>query len=630
MTRWSVVLLALVGARGVGAEVSSDQPAAVLLFPRVVADSSIGVDTLIRLSNTNTTSPLTVHCFLVDASPLCPNDSTRTCLKDSAASQCTVPCVDRWSETDFRLILTTRQPIGWLISQGMRDCRSNPASDPDRPCFQLDGVVRTGPGGQNNAGSNILPAPHDQFIGYLQCIAVDDNDAPLERNDLKGEATIVRDTRTATPVKVCTAGTAITTGMTCTADSDCTSTGACDTMNNVCENSLHSCTQDSDCGKCIDPQGQQCIVGIVGAPCASDSDCNADFGVCTSMLCTSNPGKSCTTSPDCKVAGMCGAPMTKVCSAGATGAACTQDGTCAVAGECGPSGCIVGALGKACTGMGADSTCDLTGKCGLTAPTITQSVDVDGYNAVGLQAITTKQCQNGTACNTSADCAGVGNGTCATPNDHDFNLCLGGCTPGQGTCSVTRSQSCFNNNDCPTKETCADKCPASDVCPVGPEYDGCANILLLDHFLDGATDPISGLSVVTDLTLVPCTQDYLRQNPNKTTVQFLIFNEFEQRFSTSTPVTCFKEFRLSNIDTNTNIKSIFSAAVNGTLTGQTRIRGVALDDPTHGDTLIGMAREFRCGPGSTLAACNVVSTAAFNLHSQGRRPEVDLIYLPPS
>ena len=60
----------------------------------------------------------------------------------------------------------------------------------------------------------------------------------------------------------------------------------------------------------------------------------------------------------------------------------------------------------------------------------------------------------------------------------------------------------------------------------------------------------------------------------KITVQFLVFNEFEQRLSTSRPVTCFDDIKISNIDTRSSDHSIFSAAVMGTLTGQTRIRGV--------------------------------------------------------
>ncbi|HVN84527.1 MAG TPA: hypothetical protein VMW17_06740 [Candidatus Binatia bacterium] len=627
----AAIVLALACAGVTRADVSSDQPAAVVLFPKLIVDSSRGIDTLVRLSNTSTQNPLTVHCFLVDASPLCPNNPTATCLPDSLASKCTVPCVDRWNETDFRLVITTRQPVGWLISQGMRDCRSNPASDPNRPCFQLDGVTRVGPGNQSNAGSNILPAPHDQFVGYLQCIAVDDSDAPIERNDLKGEATIVRNQQTSTPPtgKVCTSGAATTTGTSCTADSQCTSTGACDTSTKVCKLGQHACTQDSDCGKCV-AQEKQCTAGTVGAPCASDSDCDADFGVCTAMQCQGNTAKSCTISTDCKVAGTCEVPSTQVCSSGAVGSACSGNTMCGVAGQCNGAMCIVGALGSSCTGSGADPSCNLVGKCGLTPPTVTTTVDADGYNGVGLLAITQKQCANGNACSTNANCAGIGNGVCAVPNNHDGTLCLGGCTPGQGQCKVTRSLSCFKDTDCPTNETCVDKCPTSSLCPNGPEYDGCANILIFDHFLDGASDPISGYPVVTDLTLVPCSQDYLRQSPQKVTVQFLVFNEFEQRFSTSTPVTCFKEFRLSNIDTTTNIKSIFSAAVNGTLTAQTRIRGVALDTSGYGQTLIGVAREFRCDAGSTLANCKAVSTSAFNLHSQGRRPQPDFIWLPPS
>jgi len=61
---------------------------------------------------------------------------------------------------------------------------------------------------------------------------------------------------------------------------------------------------------------------------------------------------------------------------------------------------------------------------------------------------------------------------------------------------------------------------------------------------------------------------------------------------------------------------LFSAAVSGTLTGQTRIRGVG----ESGHTLLGVAEEFRTDSGS----------AAFNLHFHGTRPGSDYIYLPPN
>ncbi|MBI3783966.1 MAG: hypothetical protein HY270_11245, partial [Deltaproteobacteria bacterium] len=153
----------------------------------------------------------------------------------------------------------------------------------------------------------------------------------------------------------------------------------------------------------------------------------------------------------------------------------------------------------------------------------------------------------------------------------------------------------------------------------GAEYSACPNVLILDHFFDGANDPISGAAISTDLTLVPCTEDFSTQQQLTTPVQFLVFNEFEQRFSTSRSVTCFREFHMSNIDTRTADNSIFSAAVAGTLTGQTRIRGVGDDaDRAHGHTLLGVAEEFRAGQGS----------AAFNLHYHGSRPQSDFVYLP--
>src|SRR4029077_14705668 len=112
----------------------------------------------------------------------------------------------------------------------------------------------------------------------------------------------------------------------------------------------------------------------------------------------------------------------------------------------------------------------------------------------------------------------------------------------------------------------------------GAEYNSCPNILILDHFFDGGIDPISAKPGTTDLTLVPCSENFSTQDLTTTTVQFLVFNEFEQRLSTSRAVTCFQEFKISDIDKASTDRSIFSAAVQGTLTGQTRIRGVADQD----------------------------------------------------
>lgn len=210
-------------------------------------------------------------------------------------------------------------------------------------------------------------------------------------------------------------------------------------------------------------------------------------------------------------------------------------------------------------------------------------LDVQGYNAIGIRAIEGR-------------------------NDGDNTLVIGGAPAcAEGVRAGTR---CSSNADCP-----GGRCRY-------PEYEGCPNILILDHFFEGANDPVSGAKVNTVLTVVPCTEDYELQTPVEAPLQFLVFNEFEQRFSTSRTVNCFHQFRLFDIDGATpgEVRSIFSAAVNGTLTGQTRIRGVVAPGGAGrlGYTWLGVAEEFRDGGGS----------AAFNIHYQGSRPQSDFIHMP--
>jgi hypothetical protein len=243
--------------------------------------------------------------------------------------------------------------------------------------------------------------------------------------------------------------------------------------------------------------------------------------------------------------------------------------------------------------------------------------DIASYNGIGIPAI-----------------EGEGN--------RDSTLVIGGPE------GLQNGEQCTQDEQCGPQLACIDRmcdhpCREDDSCA---EYEGCPNILILNHFFDGAQDPLINLPVGTtarigtDLTLIPCTQDFQTQNPelSTTVAQFLVFNEFEQRFSTSRTVECFKEIRISNLDTHQNERSIFSAGVAGTLTGQTRIRGVAEGADDHGNTLLGIAEEFRCNvqqrPAGEEYLCGFVdptglmtSTAA-NLHFQGARPERDFLYLP--
>ncbi len=143
------------------------------------------------------------------------------------------------------------------------------------------------------------------------------------------------------------------------------------------------------------------------------------------------------------------------------------------------------------------------------------------------------------------------------------------------------------------------------------EYNGCPNVLIVNHFFDFAENPANGDPVVSDLTLVPCNQDLLNQVPGAGTAQYLVFNEFEQRLSTSTPIQCFFERQLSRIDTRNPLRSIFSVFVQGTLVGQTRIRGV-------GTGFLGLLRQE-----------SGQRTAAVNVNMEGSRaPAFDQIVLP--
>ncbi len=111
----------------------------------------------------------------------------------------------------------------------------------------------------------------------------------------------------------------------------------------------------------------------------------------------------------------------------------------------------------------------------------------------------------------------------------------------------------------------------SDLCPQGKEYEGCPATWILDHPATGAPDrvveqqpfcvdpPCS--SVSTNITVVPCTENFETQNPPPVTLQFKVYNEFEQFFSASTTFTCWGSFDLGSSDPLANgINPVFNSA----------------------------------------------------------------------
>jgi hypothetical protein len=155
------------------------------------------------------------------------------------------------------------------------------------------------------------------------------------------------------------------------------------------------------------------------------------------------------------------------------------------------------------------------------------------------------------------------------------------------------------------------------------EYEGCPNTVLINHFFDFAIEPMTHSSqVLTDLIVVPCGRDLFHEEEGPPIATFLVYNEFEQRFSSSRAVNVRLDGQMSLIDTDQPNRSVFSAGVAGTLTGQT-----LMSSPGGGGVLaVAVERHESIGvPGGTTAS------AAFNLHSQGERSgaEVFRIGRPP-
>jgi hypothetical protein len=198
---WAVGLAVGLTVSGVGpaaADVTSDRAAAILEWPHVAyAEGGVtyqnvsiagDVHTIIQLSNTST-DPVDVHCFYENANPHCTNTG-EVCYESEAccnpSTGCGI-CLPGWNETDFRVRLTPRQPIGWLVAEGVSGYSTFPPKT--FGTFAIDGVTNKGIGDSSNAGSRIPPVPEEPFLGSLRCIVVDEDGTPIDRNVIKGEAT---------------------------------------------------------------------------------------------------------------------------------------------------------------------------------------------------------------------------------------------------------------------------------------------------------------------------------------------------------------------------------------------------------------------------------------------------------
>src|SRR3989304_2460841 len=105
-TRAIVTALVISGAAAARADIASDKPAAIVIYPKIVVDVTNGIDTLVRLSNTNQTTPILAHCFYLDANSHCSGGTAEgeICTNDPAICVGGL-CIPGWQEVDFRILL---------------------------------------------------------------------------------------------------------------------------------------------------------------------------------------------------------------------------------------------------------------------------------------------------------------------------------------------------------------------------------------------------------------------------------------------------------------------------------------------------------------------------------------------
>ena len=170
---------------------------------------------------------------------------------------------------------------------------------------------------------------------------------------------------------------------------------------------------------------------------------------------------------------------------------------------------------------------------------------------------------------------------------------------------------------------------APDGVDCAATYTPCAANLSLQHFFDGAETPAGIVS--TELTLAPCSARLEAGNliapENRVVALMLVYNEFEQRFSTGAVVNCLENIRLVDIDTPLgpagDATSLFSIGTQGTLGGQTRIKGQS-STPGYGPGLVAIAHQYFTEVGG-----GVVSSSAYHVNGNfAAEPAPDAVYPP--
>lgn len=140
-------------------DATTEQGGSIVILPKVIWDGTR--DTIIQLANIG--NPVAqARCFYIDGGALNPD------LPPGPTNP------QLWNETDFNIFLTKQQPTQWVASKGRR--------------VEVDSFKTAGYG----LDPGLIPPVRKGFKGELKCVQVDDSEAPVRSNQLKGEATLRR------------------------------------------------------------------------------------------------------------------------------------------------------------------------------------------------------------------------------------------------------------------------------------------------------------------------------------------------------------------------------------------------------------------------------------------------------
>ena len=169
------VLLAVLVVYGghARADVTTDQSASIIIFPKVIVDGTR--DTLIQIANTDNMQA-NAECVYINTSGTCSITTSQACNVDTDCP--TGPpaevCVHQCTETNFTIFLTGQQPTFWQSRCGADGDSRGRCSNPST----------------RDSSANYPADARSPFVGELKCIEVDASGAPVAQNSLKGEAII--------------------------------------------------------------------------------------------------------------------------------------------------------------------------------------------------------------------------------------------------------------------------------------------------------------------------------------------------------------------------------------------------------------------------------------------------------